>query len=62
MEDVGRDDGMDKLLCQHAHDFLDLELHQVTLLLWHRRSVLFDKIALYRLLRAGQAKHHHEEG
>jgi hypothetical protein len=53
---------MDKLLCQHAHDFLDLELHEVTLLLWHRRSVLFDKMALYRLLRAGQAKHHHEEG
>ncbi len=46
---------MDKLLCEHVHEFLDLEMHEVTLLLCS------DNIALYRILRADQAKQHHEE-
>jgi hypothetical protein len=46
---------MDKLLCEHVHEFLDLELHEITLLL--RR----DNIALYRILRADQAKNRQEE-
>jgi hypothetical protein len=46
---------MDKLLCEHVHEFLDLELHEITLLLCR------DKIGLYRILRADQAQNRHQE-
>ena len=45
---------MDKGLCEHVHEFLDLELYEVTLLLCG------DKIALYRVLRAHHAQHRHQ--
>ena len=46
---------MDELLCEHVDEFLDLELHEIALLLCCLN------VALYRILRAHQAQHRHQE-
>jgi hypothetical protein len=46
---------MDELLCEQVDEFLDFELLEIALLLCRFN------VALYRILRAHQAQHRHQE-